>query len=370
VDSAVARIRRLFRRPSERAPAEDVLIGGEESDEAYLPDDPALDSLPAPPREAPRRDLYYTSGDGLRLHVAEYGDPNGPWLPVVCIPGLSRSFRDFHFLGRRLAGDPERPRRVLAFDLRGRGMSDWDKEIAHYTPLVEMQDVLDGMAALGVGRAVVVGTSRGGLIAMLMGVARPSALAGVVLNDVGPAIEARGLARLKTYVDRTPAPDDWDDAVRILRRLHGRQFTALDDAAWSAFAEMTWRDGEDGRPVSDYDPALARTFDGIEFDRPMPTLWPEFAALRTLPVLAIRGETSDILSPGTLARMAAEHGRMEQLEVPGEGHAPVLIGAPLIERIAHFVDGCERNDAGIDAITSRRGEADDDDGPPPDGRRA
>ena len=370
MDSAVARIRRLFRRPSEQAPADDILIGGEESDEAYLPDAPPPESPPAPPSEAARRDLYFTSGDGLRLHVAEYGDPNSPWLPVVCIPGLSRSFRDFHFLAGRLAGDPEHPRRVLAFDLRGRGMSDWDQDIAHYTPLVEMQDVLDGMAALGVGRAVVVGTSRGGLIAMLIGVARPSALAGVVLNDIGPAIEARGLARLKTYVDRMPAPDDWEDAVRILRRLHGRQFPALDDAAWEVFAEMTWRDGEEGRPVSDYDPALARTFDGIEFDRPMPTLWPEFAALSTLPVLAIRGENSDILATATVARMAAEHGSMEQLEVPGQGHAPVFVGAPLIERIANFVDGCESKDAGIDAIAPRRGDADDSEGPPPEGRQA
>ncbi|MCB1500554.1 MAG: alpha/beta hydrolase [Bauldia sp.] len=306
--------------------------------------------------------MFYTSVDGLRLHVAEYGEPSAPWLPVVCIPGLSRSFRDFHFLALRLAGDPERPRRVLAFDLRGRGMSEWDKDVAHYTPLMEMQDVLDGMAALGVGRAVVVGTSRGGLIAMLMGVARPSALAGVVLNDVGPAIEARGLARLKTYVGRMPAPDDWDDAVRILRRLHGRQFTALDDGGWSAFAEMTWRDDEGGRPATDYDPALARTFDGIEFDRPMPTLWQEFAALRSLPVLAIRGANSDILSPETLARMAAEHGHMDQVEVPGEGHAPVLIGAP-VERIAAFIDHCQRSHAEIDVITPRQTHAQSDEEP-------
>ena len=100
----------------------------------------------------------------------------------------------------------------------------------------------------------------------------------LVLNDIGPVIEARGLARIKTYVGRTPAPDDWDDAARILRRLHGAQFTALSDSDWEAFARMTYRD-ENGRPAGDYDPALARTLDGIEFDRPMPTLWDEFRAL-------------------------------------------------------------------------------------------
>ena len=120
---------------------------------------------------------------------------------------------------------------------------------------------------------------------MLMGVARPNALAGVVLNDIGPVIEPVGLARIKTYVGRTPSPDDWDDAVHIMQRLHGGQFTALSDNDWKAFARMTYRD-EDGRPVGDYDPALAKTFDGVEFDRPVPELWNEFDTLAALPVLA------------------------------------------------------------------------------------
>ena len=188
-----------------------------------------------------------------------------------------------------------------------------------------MQDVLDGMAALGVDRAIIVGTSRGGIIAMLMAVARPSVIAGVVLNDIGPAIEPRGLARLKTYIGRTPAPDDWDDAAHILRRLHGSQFTALGDDDWRAFARMTWRDEEwPARPATTI-PALARTFDGVEFDRPLPTLWREFAALSATPVLAIRGENSDIFSAETLARMEREHPRFDHIVIEGEGHAPLLI---------------------------------------------
>jgi pimeloyl-ACP methyl ester carboxylesterase len=305
-----------------------------------LADEPAVAPARALARDLGPRDLYYTSGDGLRLHVAEYGDAVSSWLPVVCIPGLSRNARDFHDLARHLSAHPARPRRVLAFDLRGRGKSEWDKDLAHYSPLVEMQDVLDGMAALGVDRAIVVGTSRGGLIAMLMGVARPSVIAGIVLNDVGPALEPRGLARLKTYIGRTPAPDDWNDAAHILRRLHGHQFTALDDEAWASFARMTWRD-EDGIPVGDYDPALARTFDGIEFDQPLPTLWREFAALSASPVLAIRGENSDILSDATLQRMEREHPRVDRLVVAGQGHAPLLIDAAILRRIADFVASAE-----------------------------
>jgi pimeloyl-ACP methyl ester carboxylesterase len=349
LDLVRARLRRLFgMNPPDALPAEPAADLDEGSE--FPADDP-----PQAPASAPAplgRDRFYTSEDGLRLHAAEYGDPASPWLPVVCIPGLSRNARDFHVLGTYLSTHPERPRRVLAFDLRGRGQSDWAPDQAQYTPIVEMRDVLDGMAAFGVTRAVVVGTSRGGLIAMLMGVARPAVLAGAILNDIGPAIEARGLARLKTYVGRTPAPDDWEDAAYLLHRLHGHQFPALSDDEWRAFARMTWRD-EDGAPASDYDPALARTFDGVEFDRPMPTLWREFAALATLPVMAIRGETSDLLSPETLERMKAEHPGLETIAVAGEGHPPLLVRPALLERIAAFVAGAEGPEPAPDALMPR-----------------
>src|SRR5205814_9122507 len=223
---------------------------------------------------------------------------------------------------------------------RGRGQSEWDRFSDNYNPLVEMGDVFDGMAALGVPRAAVVGTSRGGIIAMLMAVARPSTVAAVVLNDIGPVIEPRGLARIKTYVGRTPAPEDWSDAERLLRRLHGAQFTALTDKDWQAYTRLTWRD-DNGRPAGDYDPALARTLDGIEFDKPVPSLWNQFGMLAGIPVLAIRGENSDLLSSETLTAMAAAHPRLESITVPGEGHAPLLFHSPLIQRIAAFLRSAE-----------------------------
>jgi pimeloyl-ACP methyl ester carboxylesterase len=347
LDFAKNRLRQLFRKtptPHRSDPAE---VEASETDDVAV----EVEMAPANP-DTGSRDLFYTSSDGLRLHVAEYGDAISPWLPVVCIPGLSRSARDFHELGLHLSQHGDRPRRVLAFDLRGRGMSEWDENIAHYTPIVEMQDVLDGMAALGVDRAVIVGTSRGGIIAMLMAVVRPSVIAGVVLNDIGPAIEPRGLARLKTYVGRTPAPDDWDDAAHILRRLHGNQFTALGDDDWRAFARMTWRD-ESGLPVGNYDPALARTFDGVEFDRPLPTLWREFAALSHTPVLTIRGENSDIFNAETLARMEREHPRFERIVIEGEGHAPLLMREALLQRISAFIMAAEDHGVSTDAIAPR-----------------
>src|SRR6266567_1120584 len=147
-------------------------------------DDPPLTAVPGG-LERDSRQVRYRSQDGLSLFVRDYGDRLSPWLPVVCLPGLSRSSRDFDELARALADRSLRPRRVLAFDYRGRGQSEWDRTSDNYNPLVEMGDVFDGMAALGVPRAVVVGTSRGGIIAMLMAVARPTTMAAVVLNDIG-----------------------------------------------------------------------------------------------------------------------------------------------------------------------------------------
>jgi pimeloyl-ACP methyl ester carboxylesterase len=285
-----------------------------------------------------------------------------PWLPVICLPGLSRNARDFHELALHLSTHRHRPRRVIAFDYRGRGGSAFDKDQANYNPLTEMTDILDGMSALDVARAVVVGTSRGGIIAMMMGVGRPAVIAGVVLNDIGPAIEPVGLARIKSYVGRTPAPEDWSDAVAILKRLHGAQFTALGDDDWQAFARMTYRE-VDGRPAGDYDPALARTLDGIEFDRPLPSLWKEFATLAAVPVLAIRGENSDLLSAATLDEMGRIHAGLETITVAGEGHPPLLRHA-LLQRISAFVTRVEGSAPPADAIIPTTREAFDVDTAP------
>jgi len=309
------------------------------------------------------RDVTYYSSDGLQLYARDYGNRLHPWLPVVCLPGLTRNHRDFDDLATFLSTHRHRPRRVVCFDYRGRGRSAWDKNADNYNPLREMNDVFDGMAALGISRAVAVGTSRGGIVAMLMGVARPAALAGIVLNDIGPKIEPLGLARLKTYVGRTPSPDDWDDAVRILRRLHGVQFTGLTDGQWMDFAHKTYRE-ENGRPVADYDPALGRAFDGVDFDEPVPTMWQEFRALRSIPILAVRGANSDILSTSTLAAMAAEHPRFESIAVPGEGHPPLLAGTHLPQRISSFITGIEGSRPPLETVIPRISLDGDDAGEP------
>lgn len=302
--------------------------------------------------EPAARDVFYSSADDLALHAKDYGDPLSPWLPVVCLPGLTRSHRDYQPLAVHLAAHRHRPRRVVAFDYRGRGRSAWASDPATYNPLKEMADVCDGMTALGIPRAVVVGTSRGGVIGMLMGVARPATVAGLVLNDMGPVIGQRGLARIRAYVGRTPTPDDWADAANIQRRLHGGQFTRWDDADWDYFARLTYRE-EDGRPVADYDPALATTLDGVEFDQAIPTLWDEFRALKAIPVMVIRGANSDLLSAETVAAMTATHPNLETLSVADEGHPPLLRHGQVLARISAFITAIEGAGPPSDAIVPR-----------------
>ncbi len=298
------------------------------------------------------REAIYTSSDGLKLSARDYGNPLSPWLPVVCLAGFTRDSRDFHELAVHLSAHRHRPRRVVAFDYRGRGRSQWAASAESYNPLTEMNDVLDGMAALNIPRAVVVGTSRGGIIGMLMGLARPATVAGLVLNDVGPVIEVQGLARIKTYAGRTPLPDDWADAAHLLKRIHGAGFPAWRDVDWDYYARLTFNDEGDG-PVGAYDAKLAQAFDGLELDQPLPAMWEEFRALRPIPILSIRGENSDMLSAETVARMTEEHSKVETVTVAGEGHAPLLRYGQLLARISAFVTAVEGNGPPVDAVMPR-----------------
>jgi pimeloyl-ACP methyl ester carboxylesterase len=316
------------------------------------PPQPDTDIAEAPAPPPVIREVHYSAPDGLTLFERDYGNPLSAWLPVLCLPGLSRSSRDFHELAVFLSTHRHRPRRVVAFDYRGRGRSAWDASADGYNPITEMNDVFAGMGALGISRAVVIGTSRGGIIGMLMGLARPASVAALVLNDIGPEIEAHGLARIKTYIGRTPQPDSWSDAAKLMRHLHGGRFTAWGDADWEEFARLTYRD-ESGMPVGDYDPKLAETFDGVELDRPVPSLWDEFRALRSIPILVIRGENSDLLSAQTVERMGREHPSVDTATVPGEGHPPMLRSGQLMARISAFITAAEGNGLPAEAIVAR-----------------
>jgi pimeloyl-ACP methyl ester carboxylesterase len=286
----------------------------------------------------PATSLFVTAQDGLRLHVRDYGPHLSRALPVVCLPGLARTAADFESLAVTLSNT--RQRRVLALDYRGRGKSDYDRNPANYTLQVELADLLAVLTALGIGRAAFVGTSRGGILTMLLAVARPTAIAGCVLNDIGPVIELEGLMRIKGYVGKLPQPTSFSEAADTLRRRFGSHFPKWDDADWRAFAHRTFKE-KGGRIVPDYDPALATVLAGVSPEQPLPPLWREFDALAQIPVMVVRGSNSDILSAATVQAMRERRRSLEVVEVADEGHAPRLTDAATASRIAAFVAACE-----------------------------
>jgi pimeloyl-ACP methyl ester carboxylesterase len=287
---------------------------------------------------APATSRFVTAQDGVRLHVRDYGAPRARALPVVCLPGLARTAADFESLAPALSSAGQR--RVLALDYRGRGKSDFDPHPANYNLHVELADVLAVVTALGIGRAAFIGTSRGGILTMLLAVARPTAIAGCVLNDIGPVIELEGLMRIKGYVGKLAQPASFGEAAGALRQRFGSHFPKWDDADWRAFAHRTFKE-EGGRIVPDYDPALATVLAAVSPERPLPPLWREFDALAHIPVMVVRGINSDILSAATVQAMRERRRGLEVVEVADEGHAPGLSDADTAGRIAAFVASCD-----------------------------
>src|SRR5215831_17695648 len=202
---------------------------------------------------------FVSAPDGLRLHARCYGARSLPATPVVCLPGLARTTADFEALATALANAG--PRRVIVLDYRGRGLSDYDRDPANYSLPVELADVLSVITALETSPAIFIGTSRGGILTMLLAVVRPTAIAAAVLNDIGPVIEPQGLMRIKSYVGKLPQPRTFDEGAEILRRLFSTQFPKLTAADWLASAHRAFKE-EKGRLVPTYDVRLATTMEG------------------------------------------------------------------------------------------------------------
>ena len=286
---------------------------------------------------------FHTSDDGLRLHHLDFRPADdGGRLPVVCLPGLTRGADDFRPLGEALASASERPRRVIAFDYRGRGLSDHDPDPRHYDLPTERADFLAGLALLGVERAHFVGTSRGGLHVMAMAPTERRRIASVVFNDIGPVLELDGLRRIKAYVGKPVAPANLKDAIRVLRIGAGQHFDGLSPEEWRHFATTTFGEDEDDLRLR-YDPALARSLDALDLDTPWPESWDLFDALEGLPVLTLRGANSDLLSDATLAAMKGRWAGSDTRVVPGQGHAPLLADSATIEAIRAFLVDAERS---------------------------
>ncbi len=291
-------------------------------------------------------EIFFTARDGLRLYGRRYAAPGSTRRPVLCLAGLTRNSRDFHEIAVALSGTGAGARDVFTLDSRGRGRSAHDPAWKNYSVPVEMNDVLDFMTLTGLHDAAVIGTSRGGLIAIMMAAARPAAIGALVLNDIGPVLERTGLARIIATVGRVPRPVDWPEATRVMKELNARQFPGISDAEWDAITRQ-WFNDDGSRPVPGYDPNIARSI--ALPNGPLPEFWPQFAALARVPILALRGENSDILSAATLALMQQRHPHCLALTVRGQGHAPLLRDGPTIEAIGDFLARADAAGAAIAA---------------------
>lgn len=271
---------------------------------------------------------YWTSADGLRLHARDYPGPSaeaGAARPtLVCLPGLTRNARDYHPLAARLAG----AWRVITVDFRGRGESAYAKDPMSYVPATYVADVEALLGELGIERFAAIGTSLGGIVTMLMAAARAKRPAGVLLNDVGPEIEAAGLSRIRGYVGRGSAYPTWLHAARAVAEAQGDVYPDWGLEEWLAMAKRLHRLNSAGRVVLDYDMRIAEPF-RVPGNETGPDMWGALAALKGVPVLLVRGERSDVLGTRTAARMAAELAA-ELVTVPRVGHAPTLC-EPVVE---------------------------------------
>lgn len=276
---------------------------------------------------------YWWSRDGLRLHYRDYpGDDSRP--PILCLPGMTRNARDYDAFARGLAEG----RRTIAVDLRGRGESAYARDPMTYVPLTYVQDVEALLDETGIARFVAVGTSLGGIVAMLLAAAGPGRVAGALLNDVGPEIEPAGLTRIRGYVGRGSAYPTWMHAARAVAEANADVYPDWRIEDWLVMAKRLYRLNSAGRIVLDYDMKIAEPF-RVPGNEAGPDMWGALSALRDVPVLVVRGQRSDVLSAGVAERMVAALGQAELAVVPGVGHAPTL-GEPMVaEPIARLLSG-------------------------------
>ena len=263
-------------------------------------------------------DTYYTSTDGLRLFARDYPGPDSTAATLVCLPGLTRNSKDFSDLAAHLA----QRFRVLCPDMRGRGRSARDSKPENYRPDVYVGDVWRLLDGLGVDTVGVIGTSLGALMAMLMNAVAPVRITHTVLNDAGPELDARGLARIASYTGKpSPPMTTWADAAQRIAENYGVCYPDFTPADWADYARASCIRDVDGAIRFDYDPDIAI---GLKTGSATPDLWPLFDSLGTKPSLVLRGERSDLLSEAIVAKMCARLPTLRAVTIPGRGHAPTL----------------------------------------------
>ena len=268
---------------------------------------------------------HITTPDGCRLYFSD----EGTGTPLLCLSGLTRTTKDFDYLVPHL--DPNTVR-IVRTDYRGRGQSDW-ADHSSYTIPQESADVLQLLDHLGIEKAAILGTSRGGLIAMGLALGAQDRPLGVCLNDVGPELGAKGLDVIKGYVGRDPAFSTHVEMAEAMP-VFMDGFANVPPSRWLEEATKHYSETPEGLKIT-YDPKLLDALiaaSGVEVD-----LWPFFDALEGLPTALIRGANSDLLTVETAAKMRQRRPDMIFAEVPGRAHIPYLDEPESLAAIHEFL---------------------------------
>ncbi|MDM7255654.1 MAG: alpha/beta hydrolase [Paracoccus sp. (in: a-proteobacteria)] len=254
---------------------------------------------------------YFRADDRARIAFSD----EGAGLPVLCLAGLTRTGADFDYIAPNLADV-----RLIRMDYRGRGASEWTGAETYTVPR-EAKDALALLDHLEVDKAAIIGTSRGGLIAMYLAAVAKERLLGVCLNDVGPVLERAGLEKIFDYIGRNPAANDYESLAQKLSSVMP-EFSDVPEGRWLEEARRLYRETPEGMKIT-YDPSLREPFLAA-FKDEIPEAWPLFDAMQGLPVALFRGANSDLLSHGAALQMSERRPDMIFAEVPGRGHIPWL----------------------------------------------
>ncbi len=286
--------------------------------------------------------VLFQTDDGLTLFARDYAAPRSALTPLLCLPGLTRNSKDFETVAPWLA----QTRRVIAADFRGRGLSHYASDPASYRPDAELSDMIGLLNYLKIDRVAVIGTSRGGIVGMLMAAFFRDRMAGLLLNDVGPELDRGGLLRIRSYLGVQSEFTSWESAVASLK-ANNSGFESLTAEEWRAFAQRVFRP-VDGLPRIDYDPALLHTFPSIEDITAgrVANLWEFFGKIADLPVSVLRGENSDLLSAATVAAMKQVNSGLVATTIAARGHAPFLDEAGAKDALAHWLERVDAKEKG------------------------
>ena len=274
---------------------------------------------------------YFQSQDGLSLYYRDFGTDK-PGTPVICLPGLTRNSRDFDDLANYLSAR----RRVITTDFRGRGLSDYDANWKNYHPLTYVQDTWTLLDQLGIDKVIVVGTSLGGLCAMVMSATQHERIAGVVMNDIGPEINPAGVARVQEYTGRIPPVKSWDEAVAQAKEIYGEWLPGLGEERWLKLARNGYREDQHGVPRLDMDNNIGEAVREVGPQKGNP--WDLFDSFGDTPVTVLWGVMSDILTEEIIEKMKARKPDLNVVPIPNRGHVPLLDEPESLAAIDAFLE--------------------------------